>query len=329
MSVDRNNRVSDVTLRLGEDVDPSDDSDEEVGQDSDEEWTPLDDLLEFESDEGSDFSDDEPVASSDGCLCTDCGKFYNKRKKHMCEHILKPHPCNICGKRFASENALNSHGKVHDEKFQHLCKYCYVTFRTKVDKINHEKTHAKEEKPYKCPDCSEMFAVYAERRKHLFVHRGPPTRKCDVCQLEFRDRSSLKRHYIVHTGRKPFRCSICYRRFKQSSHLKSHVRLHTGERPFKCQLCDKSFNHNLSLKNHVQKCHTANSDSEQKDFNIERGSGTGAQSQPENVQECNVGVVRRTTVPIFKRKSTGRPLGRPKKSVFDGSVLAAQMEDQF
>lgn len=331
MSIDCNNRRSEVTVCLEGDEDPSVEmagSDEDVCPDSNEEWTPLDDLLEFDLNEGSDLSDDEPVAASDGRLCTDCGKFCDLRKQHMCEHKLKPHACNICGRRFASENALNSHGKVHDEKYQNLCKYCYVAFKTKVDKISHEQSHANQEKPFRCPDCKETFAVYAERRKHLFLHIGPPTRICDICQLEFRDGRSLKRHYIVHTGRKPFRCSICQLRFSQSSHLKSHILLHTGESLFKCQQCDESFNHNSSLQTHVQKCHAAICDYEQKELNNTRECATGAHSQPEN-EQCNIGVVRRTTVPIFKRKSTVRPLGRPKKSAFDSSVLAGKMEDRI
>lgn len=320
VSTKRKKRLSEVTVSLDED--PSDgnvESDGEVDPNSDDDWTPLDDLIESESDHGSDFSDEEPVAPANGCLCTDCGKFYFIRGRHKCEHITKPHPCNICGKRFVTEKALDSHGKVHDGRYQHLCKYCYVTFKTKADKLDHEKTHEDQEKPFKCPHCPETFTSFNERKVHLVDHRGPPKLKCDICRKKFVQPDRLQRHLLVHSGATPFECSVCQRRFNQASHLKSHVRLHTGERPFKCQHCDKTFNHNVSLKSHVQNCHSVNSDSEQEDLSAAKGSGT----------ECSAGVVRRTTVPIFKRKSTGRPLGRPKRSALDSSMLTVQTEDQL
>lgn len=149
----------------------------------------------------------------------------------------------------------------------------------------------------------------------MIIHKGLSQRICDVCQLEFVSNVSLRRHYSVHTRVKAFKCNICQRSFSQDSHLKSHIRLRTGERPFKCHQCAKTFNHNLSLKNHIQRFHTANCQSKQKDKETgmepetDEAEGRGEHNQSDNATEkCeskNVGTK-------LKKRSTGRPLGRPK-----------------
>ncbi|GAA6223269.1 uncharacterized protein LOC108883222 [Lates japonicus] len=240
---------SEIVAVIDEEEDPMDETEEsgdDGDEDSDEDWNPTDEMslakgLHNESDEETeaDFDDYPPLPVKYSQLCTECGMFFNKRRPHTCEHKMKPYSCNICGKRCVSEVALNSHSRIHDESYEHRCKYCHVTFKTKVDKITHEQIHLTQGKPYKCPDCSETFATNKERKSHLEVHRGPKQLKCHICGIEFLWPLSLQRHLAVHTGERPFKCSVCQRGFNQAGHLKSHMRLHTGERPFKCQHCDK------------------------------------------------------------------------------------------
>uniref|UniRef100_A0A3B4ZX58 C2H2-type domain-containing protein n=1 Tax=Stegastes partitus TaxID=144197 RepID=A0A3B4ZX58_9TELE len=207
-------------------------------------WNPTEDfaldeeLMKDSEDETEDEGEDESFDSVGGLkmneLCAECGSFFNILKPHTCEHKVKPYSCNICGKRCVTEIALNSHSRIHDENYEHRCKYCHT------------------------------FASNKERRVHLVDHRGPRQLKCHICGIEFNRRTPLRRHLAVHTGAKPYKCSVCQRGFNQSSHLKSHMRLHTGERPYKCQHCDKCFNHNVSLKSHIQRYHTSSSGREQK-----------------------------------------------------------------
>nr|XP_046264919.1 zinc finger protein 239-like isoform X2 [Scatophagus argus] len=279
VSTDDNNSsitgVPELVADINDESDPmtkSKESSDGGDTDSDEDWSPVNEFLlhnklhNDDSDEESENGDDDPdpLVSRHSQLCTDCGKFYNKWKPHTCVHKIKPYSCNICGKRCVSEVSLNSHSKVHDENYEHPCQYCHVAFKTKVDKINHEQTHLNQEKPYKCPDCSEAYAMNKERVVHLEDHRGPRQYKCNICRITLYCFTSLQRHMAVHTGVKPFKCSVCQRGFNQASHLKSHMRLHTGERPYKCQHCDKCFNHNVSLKSHVQRYHTPSSGQERK-----------------------------------------------------------------
>ncbi|XP_041805610.1 zinc finger and BTB domain-containing protein 14-like [Chelmon rostratus] len=321
---------------INEEGDPTEETEEsgdEGGTDSDEDWNPKNEisldgrLLKDESDEESESESDNesydypPLALKHSQLCTECGKFFNKQRSHTCEHKIKPFSCNICGKRCVSEVALNCHSRVHDENYEHRCKYCHATFKTKVDKRTHEQTHVTEGKPYKCPDCSETFATNKDRSIHLEDHRGPRQLKCDICGIEFYRPLSLQRHLAVHTGAKPFKCSVCQRGFNQASHLKSHMRLHTGERPYKCQHCDKCFNHNVSLKSHVQRYHTPGSGCEQKKDKKNKTASNTVDAQGngnKKVQE------ERTDTPKSKRRSTGRPIGRPKRS--DSSAQGGGMK---
>ncbi|XP_034558481.1 zinc finger protein 761-like [Notolabrus celidotus] len=333
--------VPEIVAVIGDESDHMEESDESNDQgDSDEDWKPDRSALlagilrqktkgedETEDDEDNEEEEEEEeemypsIAPKDSQLCTDCGKFFNKLRPHTCEHKTKPFSCNICGKRFETEHALGRHSKIHDVNYEHRCKFCHVTFKTKADKFSHEHTHMTEGKPYKCPDCAESFGTNQERRAHIEDHRGPPQLKCDFCGIEFCWPLALRRHLAVHTGEKPHKCVVCQRGFNQASHLKSHMRLHTGERPFQCQYCDKRFNHNVSLKSHLQRYHTfidggeQNNDSindvdAQEDLNRDAEQELGSLDvNRETEEEVQTEVVYR---PKYKKKSTGRPVGRPK-----------------
>ncbi|GLD71379.1 zinc finger protein 90-like protein [Lates japonicus] len=347
---------SEIVTFSDEESDPSDEGEEgdEGGVSSDREWNPAEDSLlaeeltkeseEETEDEGEEEEEfDSPGGLKINELCTECGSFFNILKPHTCEHKIKPYSCNICGKRCVTEISLKNHSKIHDETYEHPCKYCHVTFKTRVDKLKHEQIHQDSKDPYKCPDCPETFATSKERSIHLSNHRRPKEFKCGVCGIEFKDVHHLRRHSVVHTGLKPYKCSVCQRGFNQTSHLKSHMRLHTGERPYKCQHCDKSFNHNVSLKSHIQRYHTSASRCEQKRGKInEKASDAGdaevsenkrgTDSEFENAEEehdTQEEVQKeRTDAPKKKKRSTGRPRGRPKRNSVGDSGVSGQNEDR-
>ncbi|XP_039999221.1 zinc finger protein 33A-like [Xiphias gladius] len=346
---------SEIVTFSDEESEPSDEGEEgdEGGVSSDGEWNPTEDFLlaeeltkeseEETEDEGEEEEDfDCPGGLKINELCTECGSFFNILKPHTCEHKMKPYSCNICGKRCVTEMSLKTHSKIHDETYEHPCKYCHVTFKTRVDKLKHEQIHQDSKDPYKCPDCPETFATSKERSVHLSNHRVPKEFKCGVCGIEFKDVHHLRRHSVVHTGLKPYKCSVCQRGFNQTSHLKSHMRLHTGERPYKCQHCDKRFNHNVSLKSHVQRYHTSSSGRERKKGKIyERTSDTGDAEDDENKrstdsesdhvekeQDTEEEVEKeRRALPKSRKRSTGRPRGRPKRNEAGNLVLSGQNEN--
>ncbi|KAF7667024.1 hypothetical protein LDENG_00082880 [Lucifuga dentata] len=345
--------VSEVINFSDEENDPSGEG-EEVNDEvhkkkksskEDAEWNPPDYIqlaeeLAVESDEEIQDESEEESDSSAGFkaneLCTECGCFFNKLKPHTCVYKTKPYSCNICGKRCVTEHALQSHSKIHDETYRHLCKYCLVTFKTRVDKLTHEQTHQDNGKCYQCPKCPETFRSNRARQIHMRSHKNPNEVVCEICGAEFSRSQALRRHLFVHTGLKPFKCSECQRAFSQASHLKSHMRLHTGERPFKCKRCDKSFNHNVSLKSHVERYHTAGSghkpkkDDSNSSDDDENKIKRGKKLEPDSLDEAEVLEEERRDMQISKKKSrsTGRPRGRPKRNAAGGLVQAAQAEEQ-
>ncbi|XP_072320751.1 uncharacterized protein [Eucyclogobius newberryi] len=226
-------------------------------------------------------------------LCTECGEFY--KKSHKCDHKEKRFPCNDCGRRFVSEPALKVHSYMHSETHEYHCKFCYVSFKTKVDKIRHELIHLKQKDPFKCPHCALTFPTFRKRAAHK-KEKHFDTFKCKVCGTSFADQQHFLRHVAVHTGERPFECSVCFQSFKQDSHLKSHMRLHTGERPYRCKHCPKAFNHNVCLKSHLKKYHPQ--EEEEKKVKEEEKSEQTVKSKS-------------------RRARTGRPRGRPKRNAED------------
>ncbi|XP_029931346.1 zinc finger protein 384-like [Myripristis murdjan] len=291
------------TITFSDDSDSSDGGDDsEDGKknfNSDGEWSPPEDNLTEEVTKESDeeeIPDEEspeenyPAGLKLNQLCPECGKFFNILRPHTCEYKIKPYACNVCGKRCVSEVSLKTHSKIHNEDYEHRCRYCLMSFKTRLDKLAHEQTHRPRSKPYQCPDCSELFANSKLRNRHLLEHRGPKKHICDVCKMEFNYIHQLRRHSVVHTGVKPFVCEVCQRSFNQSGHLKSHMRLHTGERPYKCKHCGTSFNHNVSLKSHVQRYHSQVPGSERK-RQMEKTSLNQSESEKDetNEMDCQTG----------------------------------------
>ncbi|KAM9844435.1 uncharacterized protein ACBR49_011271 [Aulostomus maculatus] len=334
---------SEIVTFSDEESDPADDGEQEDGgrRNTEAEWSPLEDLLDEELTQDSEEEveadeEEEFVNPINGLktkeLCTECGCFFSIKKPHKCDHKTKLYSCNICGKRCVSEISLKTHSRIHSESYEHPCKFCCINFKTRVDKLQHERTHQGSKKPYKCPDCSETFASNIKRKVHLAGHRGPKEFKCDACGISFTNVHYLQRHSVVHTGVRPFTCSVCQRGFNQASHLKSHMRLHIGERPYKCRHCDKRFNHNVSLKSHTQRYHASRF--KQKNCTSDEGAIDRCDTEENWRDKDSEFVSAEGTQEVHKKKtknrmrSTGRPRGRPKRDAEGNLVLTDQTEHQ-
>ncbi|KAG9274690.1 zinc finger and SCAN domain-containing protein 22-like [Astyanax mexicanus] len=188
--------------------------------------------------------------------CEDCGKLNRvEDEHHVCECKIKPFSCELCSKRFLTENGRKVHYRRLHGNYTHFCKYCMINFTTKESKLRHEQVHNTRGLPYRCPNCSLRFKDFHERNKHLKSHGGKKGYLCSTCGMRFFKVTSYERHLLIHSGEKPYRCDVCERSFNQAGHLKSHMRLHTGEKPFMCEQCGECFNHNVSLKNHLLRQH--------------------------------------------------------------------------
>ncbi|CAL9688703.1 unnamed protein product [Knipowitschia caucasica] len=326
--LDQTKEESPVKYYEDDEISEEEEDDDDDDASSDEDWVPQRKIevetAEVKGNSSSDeFSDDEEEELNDDQkgsyerkkrqLCTDCGSFY-WTQNHICEHKTKHYVCNVCGKRCVTPLSLKIHSNIHSETYEHYCKYCCESFKTKLDKLAHEKNHQNQPKPYQCPDCSMKFASKREQRTHLKSHRGKKQFICDICGIVMMTRNSLERHVLIHTGMKPYKCSTCKRTFTQPSHLKSHMRVHTGEQPYKCQHCGKSYNHNVSLKSHIQRYHpTESGDKDEK-------TSDDASITVENVKKSEPKMIQQKKVKkTLGRYATGRPPGRPRKINFQDS----------
>lgn len=136
--------------------------------------------------------------------CRTCGytfldSFQFDEHNRIVHAKLKPHQCNICGKRFTQLGGLQQHMRMHSGIRPFVCHFCNKAFTQKAGLDQHLRTHTKV-KPFKCIICYKSFSQS--------VH--------------------LRQHMRTHTNIQPFGCPICKRRFKQSSHLNFHMRSHIG-----------------------------------------------------------------------------------------------------
>ncbi|XP_022219220.2 zinc finger protein 2 [Drosophila obscura] len=251
--------------------------------------------------------------------CEVCGKKYSDRH-NLRHHIEKYHSetdfeCTMCEKRFFTRKSLNYHMKWHNPERQLKCRQtgCERLFINQRHLKCHEATHTGAsarksehcgfcgktfihlktlrwhiyrqhggEKPYKCANCTEVFASYAEKRIHMLErHRENLTpierSECMLCRQPFGTEQDLIHHMSVdHLQRAAsvpviannkrvlqqkrerqysglFQCDSCTQRFNMKSALDRHAAVHSEkDRPHACPHCSKRFKRAQDMKWHIK-----------------------------------------------------------------------------
>ncbi|XP_017074692.2 zinc finger protein 883 isoform X1 [Drosophila eugracilis] len=250
--------------------------------------------------------------------CEVCGKKYSDRH-NLRHHVEKYHSetdfeCALCEKRFYTRKSLNYHMKWHNPERQFKCRHvgCERLFISQRHLMCHEATHSGTssrksehcgfcgktfihlktlrwhiyrqhggEKPYKCANCSEVFASYAEKRIHMLErHRENLTAiersECMLCRQPFTSESDLIHHMSVEHLQRPgapviannkrvlqqkrerqysglFQCGSCTQRFNMKSALERHAAVHSEkDRPHACPHCSKRFKRAQDMKWHIK-----------------------------------------------------------------------------
>lgn len=250
--------------------------------------------------------------------CTHCGKsflysFDLKRHQRKADTTCL-FQCCVCGEGFDQEEGLKMHRiVVHcadktplsndsgdrlnlpadvndgeegcDQKGQHKCLRCQMTFSQVSQMKRHQLVHSSsEDDPLCCNQCWKKCPNPEALSKHMQTHIRGQQFQCSMCKMNFTQFISLRQHYLVshkdegaflcshcpkgfsrlsnlikhqrtHTGERPYQCSHCSKRFTQLQILTRHERIHTGERPFLCSDCGKSFLSSGELSKHLQ-CHS-------------------------------------------------------------------------
>lgn len=152
--------------------------------------------------------------------------------------------CFQCFITFCSAKAKERHmKKSHREEYkQHLqqgntlftCYVCDRTFMSSEELTQHQPTHSKDDKPFKCVHCKESFKTFSE----LTVHRRQlcPERQfpCKDCSETFRSAALLRTHRLTQHPRpeetpelpeeaaKSHFCKKCGQGFNTESDLLAH-----------------------------------------------------------------------------------------------------------
>ncbi|XP_058831717.1 zinc finger protein ZFP2-like isoform X2 [Topomyia yanbarensis] len=258
------------------------DSDEDDDDDDDENF-PEDDILDEKEQEMFELVVIDP-ARHICCLCSydfdtrdeleAHGKAAHEKKKRISK-INKPFFCQVCYKRYCSEDALQDHHIVAaglaSKKF-YQCKLCPVRFHSAKRRRNHAHNHpkstlveehsdTKNKRPPICcgPNCYRECESVDELYKHGMKVHGSKKRsvvdpalphECPICFKCFETKKSLARHRNRILTSDLHQCTMCGKQLKSRNSLVIHERKHRDERPYSCEMCAKRFPTMQALKWH-------------------------------------------------------------------------------
>lgn len=120
--------------------------------------------------------------------CENCPTFFPMpilKEYHAAQHVVVPKLfiCEICSKRFATNNSLRLHMDTHNAEKNHLCEECGKGFRTARNLEIHKRSRIHSEPQFECPDCPRKFIHAADLRRHSDLHRDLKY-VCDICNME-------------------------------------------------------------------------------------------------------------------------------------------------
>jgi len=79
------------------------------------------------------------------------------------------------------------------------------------DKLSKYKAHLRsheDDKPYRCPQCSQTYTIPENLRLHLAIH-NENNLTCPECDKSFSRLASFKQHLSIHVREELFLCTIC------------------------------------------------------------------------------------------------------------------------
>ena len=204
--------------------------------------------------------------------CDECGKLVEERLMdyHKIRVHIKPHKCEICGRKFGVASILKRHIKKHTEggpkKVE--CYNCGKTFTTKyVLKIHIERRHAinddedgnthlgKISKKVQCNFCNKwVIGLEAHKGRN---HAEKVDIQCDYCGKPFDNRQKLKDHVnAYHNSKEMLKCHVCGNSYKVKRVLEVHIKsVHDKIKDHQCETCGTAFPVISSLNKHIRTVH--------------------------------------------------------------------------
>ncbi|KAG4076824.1 hypothetical protein HA402_004426 [Bradysia odoriphaga] len=189
---------------------------------------------------------------------------YHRRHVHGSSTTNESGQCDDSARMTVTRIKVNSQKKCADEDIDSVeivaansaCDICGRLFPNEAAVERHRKTHSNEGKRFFCHICNNGFNKKTNLEFHLRIHTNERPFKCDQCPKSFSHVSGLNCHRRIHTGQRPYRCPFCAKSYAHSTDLRRHRRTHGQEEArFKCDLCQKTFFEGKFLRTHMRTHH--------------------------------------------------------------------------
>ncbi|PSN37547.1 hypothetical protein C0J52_12551 [Blattella germanica] len=220
------------------------------------------DMILNDNEESGDKIAEETNAARCSFPCSRCDKIFsvdtdlNRHFMILHQNIKSArllHICTNCGRRCASQRALESHVciPVNSVPDQLACSICGRSFSTKARLVFHYRFHEPGNHSLECVPCSMVFAEEDNLFDHIrFSHRGESF-ICDKCGQHFNSKAALRGHVRSHCNLRHHKCEVCNKTFLDKQTLKEHSVSHMEIKPYQCHICGKYLNRNSRLKKHM------------------------------------------------------------------------------
>lgn len=172
--------------------------------------------------------------------------------------------CDICQKKFKSQQNLKRHLKIHDGT-KLFCPSCTQYFDSE-EKLNKHKID-KHSYNLLCSFCGKTFNKRQNMNEHIKAHEinnnngkdaaGSQVHVCpfEQCRNKFFRLSKYQDHLNTHTRIEPYECQHCHKKFTGRYRRNEHEKVCNGSVKLICCQCQTTFTDRQALQRHTEAQH--------------------------------------------------------------------------